>query len=238
MIRVATSPTSLSGPLAMLSAKDRKMRIEVNAMRDAIVDLLSSWATLENSLAFLLSMMTAQKGTPGWQMGLAIYFAPNNLETRIKIVDVALREWFRGANGEKKALSTWATISNAINRLKHTRNAVAHGATHIHGKGGKKGSKMYVRLSAPMTDINRLLKRDIPGLSVTDLLQSMAQTDVQSNRINEDLRYAIISTWPDSWSDKVVEQATDQTTAPPLSAAPNQSKRRAPRRSSRGSSPS
>jgi hypothetical protein len=103
MIRVATSPVFLSGPLAMLSADDRKMRAEVRAMRGAIADLLCSWTTLENSLAFLLSMMTAQEGTPGWQVGLAIYFAPNNFETRIKIVDTALKEWFRGAKGEQKA---------------------------------------------------------------------------------------------------------------------------------------
>jgi|GEM_PF-5423742 len=211
-------------------------------MRGAIADLLCSWATLENFLAFLLSMMTAQEGTPGWQVGLAIYFAPNNFETRIKIVDTALKEWFRGAKGEQKALSTWTTISNAINRLKNTRNSVAHGTTHIHGKGSSKGGgRTYVRLSAPMLDINRHRKHrkhNIPGLSVTDLLQSIARTDAQSTRIREDLRYAIISAWPESWRDKVAEQANDQTTSPPLSAVPNQSKRRAPRRSSRGTPPS
>lgn len=127
-------------------------------MDQAILAVHWRWATLEDAMARLLDVSICETILDGELDssgdGYLIYFAPSNTETRFKIVDTIVRS--RLVEIDTAAIAHWATILNALNRLKSTRNRVIHGqvTTCSFVKGGKRVSEL--RLMASLWDTAKL----------------------------------------------------------------------------------
>jgi hypothetical protein len=96
---------------------------EVEPFRRAVADVILAWAHVENSLTDLLA---AAIGHKSHEIASAILFSPNNIETRIDITDNAVRACLLYDHDplEKRFLAIWEPITNALNRLRKTRNKV------------------------------------------------------------------------------------------------------------------
>ena len=153
---------------------------EYEALNQAMVNAVAranvTWARVKNSMAGLLEWLL---GYSADSIALHIYFAPNNTETRFKIVDVvAMVKWRDYKNHD--LIYEWNAIFVPLGRVKETRNRIAHGEISVASK--KRGSKWVyqARLTATSFDIARRQKeespRQWPGMSVHDV---MATADLQ-----------------------------------------------------------
>ena len=151
-------------------------------MLKAVAGVTLAWAEIENAFVFLFRMVLHHHTMA---IASAIWFAPTNLETRINIVDQALREAIFESERETEILAVWVPIMNSLNRLKATRNKVAHGQLVTHRRNGKS----YVRLTAPL--LNRAVfrqsrsRKQLPGVSAADLEQSAIATLALVERVTE-----------------------------------------------------
>jgi hypothetical protein len=143
--------------------------VTFDPMYIAIAHANTSWARVENAMASLLEWLL---GYSSDKVALHIYFAPNNTETRFKIVDTVARlNWQNYSTHD--LLTEWAAIKIAVDRAKEVRNRIAHG--EVHGPGRKIRGKWVtqVRLTPSSFDIGRRVKewkpRQWPGLSLHDV---------------------------------------------------------------------
>ena len=89
-----------------------KERAEHQAMKDAVSDLFMAWSRIEDQLAMILNLII---GPERANVATAIYFAPNNLETRIRIVERALVAHMKKRPYQRKIfIPIWSAISNTI----------------------------------------------------------------------------------------------------------------------------
>lgn len=143
--------------------------VTFDQMYIAIAHANTSWARVENAMASLLEWLL---GYSSDNVALHIYFAPNNTETRFKIVDTVARlQWQNYSTHD--LVTEWMAIKTAVDRAKEVRNRIAHG--EVHGPGRKIRGKWVtqVRLTPSSFDIGRRFKewkpRQWPGLSLHDV---------------------------------------------------------------------
>jgi hypothetical protein len=148
------------------SPEFRAMAAEHKAIMDRVALVTFSWANVENSMVMLLRAIIRDEAGG---LASAIFFAPSNLETRFSIVDRALREVCYQRPPASPIVASWGTWLNTLNRLKGTRNKIAHGHISTVAMGGKQ----HVRLTAPIFDFERSRtahrSRQVPGLSSSDI---------------------------------------------------------------------
>lgn len=143
------------------------------------------WAEAENVMVILLSRILMND--PAASMASTLYFSINNLDGRIGMVDAAFRFIAERVPDPEKTLilKLWGSLHNQIQRLKRTRNTVAHG--QIITVARRNVNK--VRLSSPMFDFNRHAAahaaRQFPGLSANDIENSITSARAMNERIDQ-----------------------------------------------------
>ncbi len=147
---------------------------EAQRARLAVADSIFAWASLEDKLVTFLAASLGLMGGSG--MASAIYFAPSNIETRLTIVDRVAREFFLNHRLEEPFLAEWGSLILKINRLKGTRNKLAHASltSTIIGRG--EAAKRVVRVSPQIYDMQR---RRLAGES--GQLQGMGPADIEGH---------------------------------------------------------
>lgn len=154
---------------------NKRMGDEMRRLRHGIADITLAWAALESSLAVLFAnIIRDDRGS----VGFAVFFAPTSLETRIALVDKALAARLETSPQRDHFTKKWQSIFNALNRLKRTRNTVAHGQISTFSMGDLR--KQEVRIGPVIFDFQRvgaaLAKGKPPGLSAHDLENAIAAT--------------------------------------------------------------
>lgn len=138
-------------------------------MRLAVGTALLNWGDLENVLArFLLDLMQHPDGN----IAAVIYFAPNNTETRLYIVDNVANHIFchTPINFGRELHLCWQKVLGRINKAKESRNRLAHGQVlEWHLPSGK----AFARLTGSVYDVSRFRKESgqMPGISLNDVTQ-------------------------------------------------------------------
>jgi hypothetical protein len=134
-------------------------------MDSTIARTLKCWTRIEMGMVSLLAELL---GPSKQYEAYLIYYAPNNTETRFKIVNVVARfAWEKYT--EHNLISEWKSIEEKLNRAKLLRNSIAHGVVEV---VSKKGKTFQARLVAHPLDITRRWKeapRQWPGKSVHDV---------------------------------------------------------------------
>lgn len=135
-------------------------------MAKAVVQADTSWSRVENAMATLLERLI---GYSSDNVGLHIYFAPNNTETRFKIVDTLAKVKMADKNVPHNLLAEWNSVFIVLSRAKETRNRIAHSEIQMPGRKYR-GKWIYqARLTASSFDIGRRSKeekpRQWPGMS-------------------------------------------------------------------------
>jgi hypothetical protein len=176
----------MSGPISVttrpISEADRAALSEQTAIRLGVADLTFAWASVENAMVMLLADLI---GHPSGHLASAIFFAPTGIEARTKLVDSALKcrtklacaRMPSGTEIEALLIKEWDSIMAQLNRLRKTRNKVAHGEMTIFS--GTADSPGYARLTAPILKMDdgreeALLKGQKPGLGSNELATSVA----------------------------------------------------------------
>lgn len=147
---------------------------ELQQLRNGVANVTLAWSSVENALVQLLS---ATLNHENMMVPAAMYFALSGIETRIRIVDRALRELLFKSGKEVSADITrietaWNTIENRLRRLRAVRNKVAHGqiVTCSSPKSGPLGTP---RLTSPIWDFaffrNAMSTGQLPGLGANEL---------------------------------------------------------------------
>lgn len=210
------------------------LRRSRQALKNAVSDLFQAWADLESSLAFLFAVTAIKPGLGA--VGFEIYFAPSNMETRVKLVDTAFTAALRRNAAAAAALSEWTTILNAINRAKSTRNAVAHGCTMITTDPGP----LQYRIGPPQFHLGAMFKAMERGanvaLSANDISQSATAVWTNAGKIRG-LAVAVgemMRAEADASPPKPPEPASDHSTAALPKADRKPPRRKARPRSSLG----
>jgi hypothetical protein len=161
-------PPSSSISSAMVDEPDLQKMFEKMSL--TIVQANTAWARVENAMAGLLEKLLGDysKGN----IALHIYFAPNNTETRFKIVDTVARvKWQNHKTHD--LLGEWNLIHASLGRAKDVRNRLAHGEIQTPGRQIDGKLKFQSRLTASSWDVGRRAKEDNPrqwpGMSVRDV---------------------------------------------------------------------
>ncbi len=153
--------------MARSPVSDEKIKIEEAQINSAVAELFGKWADLEDRHAVILETII---GDPN--VAFRIYFAPSNTETRLRIVDAAVVGMITGRSRinprgtRERILECWRRINASVQRLKNTRNTVAHG--HLGTISTPR--KDHTRWLSPKYDIARWgATGQIDGLSVNDI---------------------------------------------------------------------
>lgn len=135
----------------------------------AIVQVNTTWARIENAMASLLEWLL---GYSDDYVALHIYFAPNNTETRFKIVDTVARVKWKN-HLLHKMTEEWDYIFDALGRAKEVRNNITHGQIETPGRKVHGKFVHQVRLTASSYVIGRRWKEQAkdqwPGMSIRDV---------------------------------------------------------------------
>jgi hypothetical protein len=150
----------------------------------------TAWARVENAMAGFLEKLIGHSED---YVALHIYFAPNNTETRFKIVDTLARVKIEKHKPPHDLLDEWAAVSTALGRAKEVRNRIAHGEIHTPSRTIKGKVKWQARLTASSFDIGRSWKeqklRQWPGMSVHDVKATADRFFWLAVRVEEIARY-------------------------------------------------
>jgi hypothetical protein len=130
------------------SPETKRLFEEQAAIREAMLNLLHTWASIECRLATILHDIINDKTG---EIAFAIYFTPSSMEVRFQIVDSAMKALFDETR-YAAFYAAWARLLNSIQRSKNLRNAVAHGAIGTAFVNGKN----HVRLLPPIFDFRRM----------------------------------------------------------------------------------
>ena len=201
---------------------------EYAEMLEAVAKFFMSWAFLENKMALLLLRLISQE-----KIGPAIYFTPTNIETRFKIVDTAFVLSAEAIPERDRAtiLAAWNTTMNTLNRIKATRNAIAHGSVEVGMLGGRRA---MVRLIPPMLDARRQAPRKGQplGMGASEIKQSTKAIDSAAHQIH-DFRVLLESAGNDAaFQQKLAELTAHPPTSRPRSDGQRKPKQRRPPNSS------
>jgi hypothetical protein len=144
-----------------------------------IVQANTAWARVENAMAGLLEKLLGDYSKEN--IALHIYFAPNNTETRFKIVDTVARvKWQNHKTHD--LLGEWNLIHASLGRAKDVRNRLAHGEIQTPGRQIDGKLKFQSRLTASSWDVGRRAKEDNPrqwpGMSVRDVKATADRCDL------------------------------------------------------------
>jgi len=158
-------------------------------MYDAVTKSYICWGRLENSMAGLLEWLI---GYSSDNVGLHVYFAPSNTETRFAIVDAAARAKWKNYKAHD-LFSEWQDIKISIDRAKLSRNRIAHGQIDVRSRMSKGKSKWQARLTASSWDIGRThaehKPRQWPGMSVHDVTSAADRFFWLAVRVDEMKEY-------------------------------------------------
>jgi hypothetical protein len=143
-----------------------RLDAESARLRDSVAAITFAWAAVENSMTLVLARVIKD---PIGDLASAIFFAPSALETRLAIVNSAVREIIHFLSIKTDVEKPWSTIMNRLGRLKETRNKVAHGQqqTFISPR-----NRRHIRLMPPLYNVQAARShpsRQIPGLSANDI---------------------------------------------------------------------
>lgn len=186
---------------------------EAQRARIAVANAIFAWASLEDKLVTLLG--AALHTVAGSPMASAVYFAPSNIETRLNIVDRVVCEFpFTRKNLEGPFLAEWAAVLGKINRLKNTRNKLAHAS--LVGTPNPSRTKRVVRVASQIYDVQR--RRDskeagqLPGMSPADV-EAHVKAIQALIPIVEGLRDLIWASnyGPEAWLERLAELAAART---------------------------
>ena len=158
-------------------------------MAKAIASANTAWARVEDAMATLLERLI---GYTTDNVGLHIYFAPNNTETRFKIVDTLARVKMATKDVPHDLLSEWEKIHVALNRAKETRNRIAHSEINTPGRKRKGKWAHQTRLTASSFDIGRNRQenpKQWPGMSISDVKATADRFFWLAVQIEETARY-------------------------------------------------
>lgn len=151
-------------------AEIERLHAETKALREAITNITLTWSVVESAMALVLARTIHDQ--PG-AFAFPIYFAPNNTETRFRIVDAAFLTLASASPHEAIILCHWRQLLVLLNRVKGVRNQISHGAITTIGVNNKN----HVRLTAAMFDVDRIVpalrRRQLPGMSSNDIEQSI-----------------------------------------------------------------
>lgn len=196
------------------------------AMKAAVADLIHAWAELESSLAFLFAIILAKPDAG--QACFEVFYAPSNMETKIRMVDAAVIGRTRTLLFKEVVLDEWRTILNAINRSKGLRNKVAHG--HMAEIGSAGLFPMRLRIIPPTFNYAPLFKAiedGTPGGPTTaDIRNSVGATYANAQRV-----MTLMHAWKfvDAEDEQGLREALAPLTAGRLKAAPQQDARTPPK---------
>ena len=137
-------------------------------MRHAIGNALMNWSHVENALAKFLEDLLQH---PDHSIPHVIYFAPNNTETRLYIVDGVATHILGHTpmSFGHELLLCWQKVLSRINKAKESRNRLAHGQIiEWH-----KDERVHIRLAASVYDVSRFRKEtgQMVGISIHDVEQ-------------------------------------------------------------------
>jgi hypothetical protein len=159
-------------------------------MAKTVAQATTSWSRVENAMATLLEKLI---GYSTDNIGTHIYFAPNNTETRFKIVDTLARVKMGAKEVPHDLISEWNSVFVALGKAKETRNRIAHGEIQTPGLKKKGKWAHQARLTASSYDIGRTWKehkpRQWPGMSINDVRATADKFYWLAVRIEEIAQY-------------------------------------------------
>ena len=157
--------------LPKVPTDEQQLERERSEIREAVADAWQAWAQFEDTLAMLLEQAVRSRLHT---LGLALYYVPNNTETRINIVDVCVRRYLRDYQIDQLLLPSWETIIAQTDKAKNTRNRIIHGSLIIHVS--KRGKQSF-RLSGQLFDLERSAHptNQLPGMSAHDITTYLAK---------------------------------------------------------------
>jgi hypothetical protein len=153
----------------------RKMKAEMALMNIAVAETNYAWARIEDGMLLILKEAL---GDNEGKITSAIYFTPSNLETRFQLVRNTLHEarkdwWF----GDRfKFEQEWDAMILKLNRLKQTRNKIAHSGVQSWQKSRQNRATCtigHVRLAPSFynwQEFDRTTGKQMPGMSVNDVV--------------------------------------------------------------------
>jgi hypothetical protein len=211
MVDDATNPETL-----------RRLAEETRRLREGVALITFAWANVENAMAMLLhAILRDDQG----RFSSAIYFTPSAIETRFNIVNKAFHELLDGTPVEKELSEVGSKIFSKLQKLKETRNKVAHGQVVT---SGSLNGKNHVRLMHPIFNVQKSREAfragQLAGLTASDLEKHLAIVSQLVTRL-EVLR-SIVDLIHEgdfaTWRQKVPELTADLHRATnPQSDAPN-----------------
>ena len=149
------------------SDTDAALKMELLRLRLAISSAIDTWAIVEHELSALLQILI---NDDNGIVGSAIYYAPSNTETRIRIVDTAVGAAIFYRHYGQAVVECWKKVLVRIQRAKRPRNKIAHWYT---SEVTVNGSGPFIRLVDPVRRPGHLAARDcsgqIPGMSANDI---------------------------------------------------------------------
>jgi hypothetical protein len=120
----------------MTDEDNEALLVSIAEMKQAIAEAIIQWSWLEHALAGILDHLF--EGIPSG-LGTVVYYAPNNTETRIRMVDRALTFVPKGSGPKvyeimhsQRIEACWHKL---LNRAKEVRNKIVHG--QVVGMKGK-----------------------------------------------------------------------------------------------------
>ena len=149
----------------------QRMLDDSKRLGDGITNLTLTWASLENVMVTLLARILQEDSAA---ISSSVYFSLPSLDARLRAVEAAFRAFVTGHPAQDELEPAWKGLMNRINRLKGTRNKVAHGQIVTISSNGKN----WVRLTAPLFDFkthhDAIKAGQLPGLGPSDVEQSVA----------------------------------------------------------------
>lgn len=187
-------------------------------LKKATVDVVIHWAAIEHNLAEVLSALLDRKDVA---LGGVIYFAPSATETRIAIVNAAMRQFWFNRRGEELVMPIWAKIQNKLGKLKRVRNDVVHGII----AGVTMNGKHYARLTPHFGDALRSRRQSmqLPGMGASDVeasIKSMNHYNTVIFELSKILRELRTNPQHGAWLDKLRELALSLQIELPPEVAP------------------
>ena len=214
----------------------KEQRLEFRRLREAILELLHTWADIETHFSVLLGEILGDVPRAPL-LASAIYFAPSGIDARFRIVDGALTVAIRELDARDHVAALWARLLVSLNRSKNVRNAVAHGQISL--IIGNRKRRSQARLLPPAGDIFRLdekiQRRQLPGLSSNDLRQSARKAYNLAEAVGEITRWLAAARRSDTDTSREILAGLEDRlrTSDPQQGAPKKPKRPRPPRSSR-----
>ena len=182
-----TKPTSVVE--RPISAEDKRIAAEYEAIRRAVGELLLAWANVENQLVKILAAVINNRT---YEIASAIYFAPFGIDARLKIVSDAFAALAKTTPFQATLLIEWRTESNCVGHLKRVRNKAAHGELILHTNLKGKG---FPRLTWPIFSLSEdetatVLAGQLPGMGANELRQSQQAVEQSAKRLAAFATYA------------------------------------------------